>query len=145
MAAGMTLLGVAPWAHAEPSSSWVCDQLDAKASQASVDTVDGIVDAILLDTMLVVQLQRIHDYFKKPVKINSAYRTPAYNASVGGAGESFHTKGQAADIVVSGVSTQRVYDYCANTLNLPGVGRYAAKGFVHIDVGARAIKWRQTA
>lgn len=102
-------------------------------------------DTILLDTMLVVQLQRIRDYFKKPVKINSAYRTPAYNASVGGAGESFHTKGQAADIVVSGVSTQRVYYYCANTLNLPGVGRYAAKGFVHIDVGARAKKWRQLA
>jgi len=42
-------------------------------------------DAILIDDGLVTVLQKIRDKFGKPIKINSAYRTAAYNKKVGGA------------------------------------------------------------
>ncbi len=43
------------------------------------------------------------------ITINSGFRSVAYNASIGGASNSMHTYGVAADIVVSGYSTCSVY------------------------------------
>ena len=42
-------------------------------------------DKILIDDNLPKLLQTIRDAFGKPITINSAYRTPAYNKKVGGA------------------------------------------------------------
>lgn len=55
-------------------------------------------DSVLVDTALVEVLQKIRDYFGKPVIINSAYRTPEHNRKVGGSSGSYHVKGMAADI-----------------------------------------------
>ena len=40
-------------------------------------------------TELVETLQQIRDHFGKPVLISSAYRTPAYNISIGGSSVSY--------------------------------------------------------
>lgn len=37
-----------------------------------------------------------------PIKVTSAYRSPAVNAKVGGAASSQHTKGEAADLMMAG-------------------------------------------
>jgi len=50
-------------------------------------------------------LQPIRDHYKKPVIINSGYRSPAVNRAVGGTGTSQHSRGEAADIEIPGVST----------------------------------------
>jgi hypothetical protein len=44
-------------------------------------------------------LQPVRDILNMPVSVNSAYRSAAVNRAVGGAGNSQHTKGEAADIV----------------------------------------------
>jgi len=107
-------------------------------------------DTILVDTVLVYYLQKIRDHFNASVTINSAYRTVSWNKAQGGKSSSYHLKGKAADIVVAGHTTQEVYDYCVNVLKLNGVGRYyngrkTKDQFVHIDVGSRAVPWRQIA
>jgi zinc D-Ala-D-Ala carboxypeptidase len=43
-----------------------------------------------------------------PVVINSGYRSPKVNASVGGARNSQHVKGEAADFIVPGLSVSEV-------------------------------------
>ena len=94
----------------------------------------------LIDDLLVLYLQKIRDYFGVEVIITSAYRCPSYNSSVGGATGSYHTRGQAADIVVVGVTPRRVAAY-AEYIGVKGIGLYetAADGyFVHIDT--RTIK-----
>ena len=68
-------------------------------------------NTIYIDDALVTILQKIRDWAGAAVKINSGYRTPQYNAKVGGASESYHTKGQAADIVVTGKTPQQVAAY----------------------------------
>lgn len=94
----------------------------------------------LIDDLLVLYVQKIRDYFGVEVIITSAYRCPSYNSSVGGATGSYHTRGQAADIVVVGVTPRRVAAY-AEYIGVKGIGLYetAADGyFVHIDT--RTIK-----
>lgn len=49
-------------------------------------------------------LEPVRAHFKRPVKVNSGYRSPAVNAAVGSKPNSQHTKGEAADIEIPGVS-----------------------------------------
>lgn len=88
-------------------------------------------DTILLDSSFVIsKLQKIRDHFDKPVVINSAYRTPTYNKKVGGASNSYHTKGMAFDIVIKGVDLDEICKY-AQSIGVLGIIRYNT--FVHID------------
>lgn len=47
-------------------------------------------------------LQPARDKWGKPFHINSGYRCPDLNKAVGGVKNSYHLKGQAADISISG-------------------------------------------
>lgn len=89
-------------------------------------------DQVLIDLDLVAILQAMRDQLGAPITITSGYRTLSHNAAVGGAANSFHTKGQAADIVVSGKATAEVAA-CAETAGALGVLRYITDGFVHVD------------
>lgn len=100
-------------------------------------------DRILIDSALPALLEDIRAFFGKPVKINSAYRTPAYNAKVGGVCGSYHCKGMAADIVVAGVSSKRVAQY-AETLSCGGIGWYEGRKFVHIDTRFKRVLWKDS-
>lgn len=97
-------------------------------------------DPVFIAPELVKVLQRIRTHFGKPVKINSAYRTPGKNKAVGGTDYSQHLYGMAADIVVSGVAPKKVAAY-AETL-MPksgGIGIY--KTFTHVDVREKKSRW----
>lgn len=85
------------------------------------------VDADLLDL-----LQRIRSHFGEPITITSACRCPERNKKVGGAANSQHLYGRAADIVVSQLTLSRAADFAHCWLgDSGGVGEYA--DFVHID------------
>lgn len=98
-------------------------------------------DVIFVADDLVDVLQRVRDHFGKAVTINSAYRTPAYNKKVGGAQYSQHLYGYAADIVVVGVTPQKVYDFLDGLLaKTGGLGLY--KNFVHVDVRTTKTRFK---
>ena len=102
---------------------------------------DG-ADTILIDEGLVVLLQCIREHFGKPVTITSGYRTAAHNRAVGGAVYSQHQYGRAADIRVSGVPVEQLAAYAETLLpGTGGIGRYPAKGFVHVDVRKAKSRW----
>ena len=102
---------------------------------------DG-TDTILIDEGLVVLLQCIREHFGKPVTITSGYRTAAHNRAVGGAFYSQHQYGRAADIRVSGVPVEQLAAYAETLLpGTGGIGRYPAKGFVHVDVRKAKSRW----
>ncbi len=58
-----------------------------------------------------------------PITINSGFRSVAYNSSIGGASNSMHVYGTAADIVVSGHTTLQVYRI-AETCGFSGLEAY---------------------
>ena len=53
-------------------------------------------------------LEDVRTLLDKPIKINSAYRAPKVNASVGGSKTSQHCGGCAADIRVTGMTPDEV-------------------------------------
>lgn len=98
---------------------------------------------ILIDDKLVEYLQKIRDHFGKPITITSAYRCDSYNKRIGGATGSYHSKGMACDIVVSGVTPREVAKY-AESIGILGIGLYetASDGhFVHIDTRTYKSFW----
>lgn len=100
----------------------------------------GCCSQTLINEQLVEYLEKIREHFGKPITITSAYRCPTHNRNVGGATGSRHSKGDAADIVISGVAPREVAKY-AESIGIKGIGLYetSADGhFVHIDT--REIK-----
>ena len=97
----------------------------------------------LIDDKLVEYLQMIRDHFGKGVIITSGYRCPSYNRSVGGTTGSYHSRGQAADIVVQCVSPRKVAQY-AESIGIKGIGLYETEkdgNFTHIDTRTYKSFW----
>ena len=78
---------------------------------------------------------RLGQAWGSPLNTTSGYRTPAYNASVGGARNSQHTHGNAYDVDVSGMSMAERGDLinAARAAGFGGVGVY--NNSLHFDVG----------
>lgn len=97
-------------------------------------------DVVFISPDLVKILQKIRDHFKKPVTINSGYRTVTKNKAVGGATYSQHLYGMAADITVKGVSPKVVAAYAESLLpGTGGIGIYSS--FVHVDTRKVKSRW----
>lgn len=97
-------------------------------------------DTVLISGDLVDLLQKIRDHFGVAVTINSGYRTSAYNKKVGGATNSQHVKGTAADIVAKGIDPLTVAQYAEYLMpNSGGIGVYQT--FTHVDVRANRSRW----
>lgn len=94
------------------------------------------IDPRLIDVLSKMQKRcRCSD----PLTILSGYRSPRTNAMLRRksgkvAKNSFHIKGQAADIRVPGTSTKHVREV-AVSLKAGGVGYYPRRSFVHVDTG----------
>lgn len=98
-------------------------------------------DIVLLHPFLCECLEVIRQEFGVPLIISSGYRTYAYNKQIGGAKYSYHLRGYAADIIVSGVDPLRVYKFCdANWSSNKGIGQYP--GFTHFDIRSDKSRWK---
>lgn len=96
-----------------------------------------------INEKLVAYLQAIREHFNAPITITSGYRCPIHNSAVGGATRSKHAQGDAADIVVKGVSPREVAKY-AESIGVLGIGLYETSKdghFVHIDTRESRFFW----
>ena len=95
-------------------------------------------------TILATQLQALRIELGRSITITSGYRSPSHNLKVGGAKDSFHVRGMAADIQVSGMTPKQVYDTIEKLIKEGkmkegGLGLY--KSWVHYDFRGRRIRW----
>jgi len=94
--------------------------------------------------ILAEQLEVLREHFQKPIKVNSGYRSPQHNAKVGGAENSQHLLGKAADIVIEGISPDEVADAIeflidSKMMKQGGLGRYET--FTHYDIRGKKARW----
>ena len=100
----------------------------------------GKCDYDTIDAELLVILEDVREHFGKPVIINSGNRCPTHNKNVGGAANSYHVRGRAADIVIKGVSPDIVHAYLDGKYPTQyGLGKY--KTFTHIDSRTGKSRW----
>ena len=73
----------------------------------------------------------------RPITLNSAYRSPAYNTSVGGARNSMHVQRKAIDVQWGTTSVQGRVDIIQKAIDagFTGIGTY--NSFMHVDIGAK--------
>ena len=93
---------------------------------------------------LAQQLQILRNHIKKPIKINSGYRSPSHNKSIGGSKNSQHMLGKAADIKVKGISSRMLHGIIEDLISKGdmlqgGLGLY--NGFVHYDFRNGKARW----
>lgn len=100
---------------------------------------DPVPPPWILDNLarLANRLQVVRDLLGKPVIINSGYRTPAHNQKVGGAPNSMHLQGMAADFVVAGTPAAEVQKFLKNWTG--GMGCYTH--FTHLDIRPSYARW----
>jgi uncharacterized protein YcbK (DUF882 family) len=94
--------------------------------------------------LLANNLQVLRDELKASIKINSGYRSPAHNKKIGGAKNSTHTLGMAADIVVSGYSPKQVADTIDRLVKegkMMTGGLKAYPTFTHYDIRGVKKRW----
>ena len=95
-----------------------------------------LIDRNLLDLISAISIKLKP---KEPFHVISGYRSPRTNNLLrkrgkGAAKNSFHLKGQAADIRLPGYRTS-VLRKAAYEVKSGGVGYYPKSGFVHVDIG----------
>ena len=84
-------------------------------------------------------LEPVRAHYRRPVHINSGYRSPAVNAAVGSKPTSQHAKAQAADIEIPGVSNLDLARWIATNLDYDQLILEAHKpgepssGWVHVS------------
>lgn len=93
---------------------------------------------------LAKNLQVLRNYINKPITINSGYRSPRYNAKIGGVKNSQHVKGKAADIVVKGMTPKEVALVLEGLIEKGkikqgGIGIYP--NFTHYDIRGIKARW----
>ncbi|MES2019807.1 MAG: DUF882 domain-containing protein [Pseudomonadota bacterium] len=108
-------------------------------------------EATMMDRRLLALLVQLRDKLElsgsSKINLISGYRSPATNAALrakggehtGVASQSQHMLGKATDIMVPGVTLDRLHG-AALALGGGGVGYYPRDGFVHVDTG-RVRHW----
>ena len=89
-------------------------------------------------------LQSMRDRAGVKIIVNSGYRCPKHNAAEGGAKNSQHVLGNAADVVVEGLSVLEMYELAlgVDAFRNGGIGVYPRHGnFIHVDVRGKFARW----
>lgn len=96
---------------------------------------------IRVDIQLLEKLEQLRTAIgNRPIIINSGYRCPTHNRNVGGAKNSQHMYGKAADIRVNGMSPRELEKYCDKIFANGGVGM-GGQNIVHVDTRGHKARW----
>ena len=93
--------------------------------------------------MLAGALEGLRGHFQKPIIINSAYRTPAYNKKVGGVPASQHLSCSAVDIRIVGVPPVHIFQVIRSFMKkglIPAGAVIRYDSFVHYDIRGHIVE-----
>lgn len=85
------------------------------ALRLGIDNTPGSAEHACLIRLCWTLLEPIRTLLGVPVHVDSGYRSPALNAKVGGALNSAHVEGRAADLVPIGMNLQTAFDLIRHT------------------------------
>ena len=96
--------------------------------------VPSTTEKIALKQLTVNVLQPLRELYGKPITVNSGYRSPLVNKSVGGVPTSQHIKGEAADITGGSKQENRVlFEMIKNTLDFDQLINERDYTWIHVS------------
>lgn len=116
------------------------------ALRHGMDNTPGKTEIANMVALCEKVLQPVRDHFARGVKVNSGYRHPDVNVRVGGARNSDHTRGMAADIEIPGVPNHELAEWISKNLEFtqvilefytPGI---PDSGWVHVSYDPADLK-----
>ena len=96
-----------------------------------------------MDTRLLEVLDKMRERLGEPLVVSSGYRCPTHNRNRGGASQSYHMRGMAADVYInSDQYSPKEIEAIAFECGADTACAYPNEGFVHVDMrGYRAEGW----
>lgn len=116
------------------------------AKKNGLDNTPSTEEIVNLKILANKVLQPIRNYYNKPVKINSAFRSLEVNRLVGGSSNSHHCKGQAADITIAGITNPELATWIKDNLKFTQVilefytKGVPNSGWVHVSYDSADLK-----
>ena len=113
-----------------------------KSQTASRKGIDNTAPPEVVESLKLLcehVLEKIRIHFGRPLTINSGYRGPKLNKAIGGAKNSQHMTGQAADIEIAGMDNKVLFCWIRDNLDFdqlileyykPGI---PDSGWVHVS------------
>lgn len=102
---------------------------------------------VKIEPELLEKLQKLRDWAKDSITLNSAFRCVKHNRDIGGVSNSFHVQGKAVDINMKGHTKEHLHamHLQAQVLGFTGIGLYYSKKdgspiFMHLDVGTERFR-----
>ena len=83
------------------------------ATRKRIDNTPTATHLAALKAVCEKILEPVFAYYKKPIRINSAYRGPKLNAAVGGSSKSQHCNGEAVDFEIDGLPNPELANWVA--------------------------------
>jgi len=142
----ITLLGVGAWLKLRQRMNNRLSKNFTFTEFASKDGAEPTPDVLENLRKLTSNLETIRKHFGNvPIKINSGWRSPAYNKTIPNAAKnSMHVKGKAADFVIKGFTPVQIAAeleklIAAKKISQGGIGVYP--NFVHYDIRGKKARW----
>lgn len=142
----ITLLGVGAWLKFRQRMNNRLSKNFSFTEFASRDGAEPTPDVLENLRKLTRNLEVIREHFGNvPIKINSGWRSPAYNKTIpNAASNSQHVKGKAADIVIKGFTPRQIAAeleklIAAKKISQGGIGVYP--NFLHYDIRGKKARW----
>ncbi len=102
-----------------------------------VQVASDRVNTICISPSLRMAIWEFEARFGKKIVMTSGFRTPWYNASVGGAARSLHMTCSAADFFIPGVPKSELIAFAKTLRRVGGLGCYYDRKYIHIDTRER--------
>ena len=95
-----------------------------------------------MDNSLIETLDKLREELGEPLIVSSGYRCGVHNLNIGGAPNSYHTRGMAADVYINSdnYSVDQIRDM-AFECGADTAVSYPDQGFVHIDMRGYRANW----
>lgn len=87
------------------------------AVRLGIDNTPNKEHIAALNSLCENVLQKIREYYDKPVMVTSGYRSPALCEAIGSSKKSQHAKGEAADFEINSIDNKELAYFIAGNLD----------------------------